>query len=73
MYNVVVILNLEVINLSNSEEKCTVVEREVSLEDISSMLDTQSNIFTPNARKGNEDAFTKTLRGSKIYLKELGL
>lgn len=59
--------------MSNSDEKCMVVDRYVSIKDISSMLEEQCNIFTPNERKGKEDAFAKTIRGSKIYLKELGL
>ncbi len=67
------LLYLEENKLSKLNEKCTVAQRNVSLEDISKMLEEQGNIYTPNERKGKEDAFSKTLRGSKIYLKEQGL
>lgn len=58
--------------MPNLDEKCTVAHREVTLEDVSKMLKEQGNIYTPNERRGKEDAFSKTLRGSKIYLKEQG-
>ena len=58
--------------MSNSQNRCTVRQRIVTLEDIKKVLNKQGNICKPNERKGSEDAFSKTLRGSKIYLKEQG-
>lgn len=59
--------------MSRVKQKCTVVSKKVSLEDVKEMLEKQENIQKPNTRSGEEDAFSKTLKGSKVYLKEHGL
>lgn len=59
--------------MANLEQKCTVVSRKVALEDVERIMDTQANICRPNSRDGQIDAFSKTLQGSKVYLKEHGL
>ena len=52
--------------------KCVVVRPELSVEDIISIRNSQNNTATQNNRKGNVSAFSKALRGSKLYLKTQG-
>ena len=59
--------------MANLEQKCTVVSRKVTLEDVERILDIQANTHRPNSRDSQMDAFSKTLQGSKVYLKEHGL
>lgn len=58
--------------LSELDNKCTVVQSDVSLEDISNILKEQKEVCTSVEKDESEDAFSKTLRGSKIFLKEQG-
>lgn len=59
--------------MANLEQNCTVVSRKVTLEDVEEILDIQANTRRPNSRDSQIDAFSKTLQGSKVYLKEHGL
>lgn len=59
--------------MAKLDQKCTVVSREVTLEDVERIMDIQANTRRPNSRDGQIDAFSKTLQGSKVYLKEHGL
>lgn len=55
-----------------AEKLCSVIKEDISLEDISKITKQQSNTTSPNDRIGDEDAFTKALNGSKIFLKAQG-
>lgn len=59
--------------MADFEQKCTVAPRKVTLEDVERILDLQANTRKPNSRNSQIDAFSKTLQGSKVYLKEHGL
>lgn len=59
--------------MAKLKQNCTVVSRKVTLEDVEKILDKQANIHKLNSRDSQIDAFSKTLQGSKVYLKEHGL
>lgn len=52
--------------------KCIVVREELTAEDIMNIRSNQQNTSTQNCREGEETAFAKALKGSKIYLKAQG-
>lgn len=52
--------------------KCTVIQDELSEEDITSMRQRQKNTSKQNSREGEQTAFAKALNGSKLYLKAQG-
>lgn len=54
----------------NEDLKCSIVERNVTLDLISEITKNQRNTKTLNDRDGEEDAFEVALRGSKVYLRE---
>lgn len=59
--------------MADLEQNCTVVSRNVTLEDVEKILNMQENTHKLNSRDSQMDAFSKTLQGSKVYLKEHGL
>lgn len=65
--------------MSNTEKKkirarrCKVVKRNLTIQEVKNILNNQNNTARPNNRDGEENAFKKTLKGSKKYLKHNGL
>lgn len=53
--------------------KCIIEQREVTIDDIKSIVEHQGNTHTINNRGGDMDAFEVALEGSKVYLKHKGL
>ena len=58
--------------MSKTNKQCTVVQNDVSLENINNILKEQKEIYASTERDESEDAFSKTLRGSKVYLAKQG-
>ena len=52
--------------------QCVVVQDELTLDMLSEFDNNQRNTTTQNSREGEESAFQKALRGSKIYLRTQG-
>lgn len=59
--------------MSTKNLKCVVAQREVTLDEIKSIVERQGNTHTINNRGGDMDAFEVALEGSKAYLKHKGL
>ena len=58
--------------MSTENLKCIVEQREVTLDEIKSIVEHQGNTNTINNRGGDRDAFEVALEGSKVYLKYKG-
>lgn len=52
--------------------KCVVIREKLTEEDIIRIRNDQKNTSTQNCRIGEESAFSKALKGSKLYLKAQG-
>lgn len=57
----------------NTERKCRVIKRMVTMDEATKLLESQRKNVTPNQRDGEESAFEKALKGSQRYLKHKGL
>ena len=51
---------------------CVVVRKNMTSDEMACIRMSQQNTATQNSRDGEETAFSKALRGSKIYLKAQG-
>lgn len=52
--------------------QCVVVRKNMTSDEMANIRDNQQNTAAQNNRDGDESAFSKALRGSKIYLKAQG-
>lgn len=59
--------------MESKKEKCKIVKRDVTIEEIRTIVEKQANTRRINSRGGDMDAFEVALEGSKAYLKYRGL
>lgn len=59
--------------MTAEKRKCSISQRNITLDDIKAITEKQQNTITTNNRNGKKDAFEVALSGSKIYLKSKDL